>query len=148
MKPTSSLLLKPAAIIGLVLIAYFLILKFSGLGLTLEYRIIEFVILGIGIHLGLKRMRVLDPSHFSYLRGILSGVFIGMAACFIFAFFLWAYLLFMDKAFMQELRDFAPFGPHLNPYIIATSLIAEGAAAGALFAFISMNSFKGLHEEV
>lgn len=148
MKPTSKLLLKPALLTGLVLILYFLILKFAGLGLVLEYRIFDFVILAAGIHFGLKYLRTHDPAHFSYLRGILSGVFIGMAACFLFAIFLWVYLLFIDTAYMQELRDFAPYGPFLNPYIIALVLIAEGAAAGALFSFISMNSFRGLHEEV
>ncbi len=148
MKPTSALLLKPALLTGLVLITYFLILKFSGLGLSLEYRLLEFVILGIGIHLGLKYVRNRDRNHFTYLRGILSGVFIGAVACFAFALFLWVFLLFINPGFMEELHEFAPFGRHLNPYIIATALIAEGAGAGALFSFISMNSFSGMHEEI
>lgn len=148
MKPTNYYLLSAGLVTGFVLIAYFLILRFSGLGLNLEFRILDFIILAIGIYYGLKRIRYHEPEHFSYLRGLITGTAIGALACFTFALFLWAYLLFLDPAFMQELLEGAPFGPLLNPYIIALVLIAEGAGAGALFSFIAMNSFTGLHEEV
>lgn len=148
MKLTSKSLISAAAKTAAALIIYFLIMNFIGLGLQLEYRIVEFVILAIGIYYGMKSIRNENPGHFTYLRGVMTGVYIGVLSCIIFAFFVFAYLMFLDPGFMKQLRETAPFGKLINPYIIATTIVAEGAAAGALFAFIAVNRLATKGEQI
>lgn len=137
-KPFESAVKSTAIKIDLILIVYFLIMRFSGLALQLEFRIVDFIILALGVYLGILTFRTHAGEHFTYIRGLLTGVFTAVLAAVIFALFIWIYLEFLDPSFMIQVKEHTPYGHLLNPYIIAVSIIAEFTATGLIFSFISM----------
>ncbi|MCA6079026.1 DUF4199 domain-containing protein [Fulvivirga sedimenti] len=139
---------RSAFLLALALIVYFLIIRFVGLAENQTLRLVNFAILAVGVFLSVRRFRDKSDDRFTYIRGLLAGTFTAVLASALFGVFIWAYLLFLDPGFMADLKANAPFGPYLNPYIIAATLWIEGIFAGMVFSFLSMMMLTNNDENI
>ena len=120
------------------LIAFFLIMKVSGLAHIYELRFLNVIIQVGGIYFALKKFRETHDEHMNYFRALVTGVATGAVSSVIFALFLFIYLS-VDPGFMQDIITNEPMGRYLNPYITSFMVALEGLFSGLLFTFIIIN---------
>ena len=124
--------------IGAGLIAFFLLMKVTGLVHHYELRFLNVFIQVGGIYYALKKFKETHGQHINYFRALVTGVSTGAIASLIFAIFLFAYLM-MDQSLMLDIIEKEPMGRYLNPYIAAFMVALEGIFSGLLFTFILIN---------
>ena len=124
--------------IGAGLIAFFLLMKVTGLVHHYELRFLNVFIQVAGIYYALKKFKETHGQHINYFRALVTGVSAGAIASLIFAIFLFAYLM-MDQSLMLDIIEKEPMGRYLNPYIAAFMVALEGIFSGLLFTFILIN---------
>ena len=124
--------------IGAGLIAFFLLMKVTGLVHHYELRFLNVFIQVGGIYYALKKFKETHGQHINYFRALVTGVVTGAIASLIFAIFLFAYLM-LDQDLMQDIIVKEPMGRYLNPYIAAFMVALEGVFSGLLFTFILIN---------
>ena len=120
------------------LIAFFLIMKVTGLAHIYELRFLNVIIQVGGIYFALKKFRETHDQHMNYFRALVTGVATGAVSSVIFALFLFIYLT-VDPGFMQDIVTNEPMGRYLNPYITSFMVALEGLFSGLLFTFIIIN---------
>jgi hypothetical protein len=124
--------------IAAVLILFFLIMKLVGLGHHAELRLLNLVILTVGVYLALKKFKQTHSDHLNYFRGLIMGVATGGIASAIFGIFLFIYMK-LDSDLMQSIIENEPMGRYLNPYIAAFIVVLEGFFSGLLVTFVILN---------
>ncbi len=124
--------------IGAGLIAFFLLMKVTGLVHHYELRFLNVFIQVGGIYYALKKFKETHGQHINYFRALVTGVSTGAIASLLFAIFLFAYLM-MDQSLMLDIIEKEPMGRYLNPYIAAFMVALEGIFSGLLFTFILIN---------
>lgn len=120
------------------LIVYFLIMHFVGLGHHVELRLLNLVILAVGIYFGLKRFKDSHGNHINYFRALITGVGIGAVGSVLFAVFMFLYMK-LDDGMMQSIIENEPMGRYLNPYMAAFIVALEGVFSGILVTFLLTN---------
>ena len=123
--------------IGLAL--YFVVMRILGLAHIVELRMLNFFILAYGIYLGINAFKRKNPDSFTYLKGLGAGFLTSAIACLLFGLFMFVYVQFIDKAFMQSLIENEAMGRYLNPYIASCVVAVEGIASGMILSFIIVN---------
>ncbi|MFO7256247.1 MAG: DUF4199 domain-containing protein [Bacteroidota bacterium] len=122
------------------LIIYFLITKILGLTHITELRVLNFFIVLAVLYRAFKTFRERDINkQFNYLQAFMFGFFTTAIGTVVFAVFIFFYIQFLDPALMETVRQKAPLGEYLNPYLVACALIAEGSLSGALATFMLIN---------
>lgn len=124
--------------IALGLIAFFLIMKVAGLAHEVELRLLNVVILVVGVYYALKKFKQTHEDHLNYFRGLITGVATGAVGSLIFAVFLFLWMK-IDSGMMQQIVDHDPMGRYLNPYIAAFIVALEGLFSGLLATFVLLN---------
>jgi len=120
------------------LISYFVVMQLVGLSHRVELRLLNLLILVVGVYLALKRFRETHASHLHYFRALATGVSTAAIGSFIFAIFLFIYMS-LDEGLMQSIIQHEPMGRYLNPYIAAFIVALEGVFSGLLVTFILIN---------
>ena len=120
------------------LILYFLVMKLLGLGHHVELRLVNLVILTVGIYMALKKFKLTHTDHLNYFRGFIMGVATAGIGSLIFGVFLFIYMK-LDTAMMQSIVDNEPMGRYLNPYMSAFIGMLEGFFSGLLVTFVLLN---------
>lgn len=120
------------------LIAYFLIMKFAGLGHHVELRLLNLVIQVAGVYFALKKFKETHGSHINYFRALITGVATAAIGSVIFALFMFVYMK-LDSGMMQSIIDNEPMGRYLNAYMAAFIVALEGAFSGLLVTFVLIN---------
>ena len=120
------------------LIAYFLIMKFVGLGHHVELRLLNLFIQVGGIYFALKKFKETHGAHINYFRALITGVATAAIGSLIFALFLFLYMK-LDNNMMQSIIDNEPMGRYLNPYISAFIVLLDGVFSGLLVTFVLIN---------
>jgi hypothetical protein len=120
------------------LILFFLIMKVIGLGHHAELRLLNLVILTVGIHLALKKFKQTHSERMNYFRGLITGVATGAVASLVFGVFLFIYMK-LDTSMMQSIIDNEPMGRYLNAYMAAFIVVLEGFFSGLLVTFVILN---------
>jgi hypothetical protein len=120
------------------LILFFLIMKVIGLGHHAELRLLNLVILTVGIHLALKKFKQTHSERLNYFRGLITGVATGGVASLIFGVFLFIYMK-LDTNMMQAIIENEPMGRYLNAYMAAFIVVLEGFFSGLLVTFVILN---------
>jgi hypothetical protein len=120
------------------LIAFFLIMKVAGLAHEVELRLLNVIILTVGVYYALKKFKQTHDDHLNYFRGLITGVATGAVASLIFAAFLFIYMK-VDAGMMEQIKANDPMGQHLNPYIAAFIVALEGLFSGLLATFVLLN---------
>ncbi|WP_276372555.1 hypothetical protein [Chryseolinea sp. H1M3-3] len=124
--------------IALGLIFYFFIAYFAGFLHVIEYRLLNLVIMSIGIYYSLKQFKRTHSGNLDYFKALIIGVssaFIGTST---FVLFLFLYLK-IDTALMQAIIENEPMGPYLNTYIATFAVWLEGIFSGLIMTFILIN---------
>lgn len=124
-----------------VMMVYFLIVHFAGYALSLELRLVDLLILSVGVYLASMQYKHTIGPHVTYFKIFLTGVLTGFVTSIVYGLFLFFYLMFADVALM-ELYMTGPFGASMSPYSIAILVVAIGASTGFLASFISVNLMK------
>ena len=124
--------------IAFCLILFFLLMKLVGLGHHAELRLLNLVILTVGIYFALKKFRRTHSDHLNYFRGLIMGVATGGVASAIFGVFLFIYMK-LDSGLMQSIIENEPMGRYLNAYMAAFIVTLEGFFSGLLVTFVILN---------
>lgn len=124
--------------IAVGLIAYFLVMKVVGLSHHVELRLVNLVILSLGVYLALKKFRNEHSDRLNYFRGLIMGVATAGIGSLGFGLFLFIYMQ-LDSAMMASIIENEPMGRYLNPYMSAFIVVLEGFFSGLLVTFVLLN---------
>jgi len=124
--------------IAVGLIAYFLLMKVIGLSHHVELRLMNLVILSLGVYLALKKFKNEHADHLNYFRGLIMGVATAGIGSLIFGLFLFVYMQ-LDGDMMASVVKNEPMGRFLNPYMSAFIVALEGFFSGLLVTFVLLN---------
>ncbi len=147
-KPTvESVGLKIGLLTSLALLGYFFIMKALGLSHIIELRILNFLILGIGICYGIYKLKhELHEANF-YLKGLMEGLLITVVALLPFATFISFYLEYFDVELMNHIKSGLASGEYINGFTIFFVIGMEGMASGAIITYSAMQYFKSVWSE-
>lgn len=129
---------KYGLIIAACLIFFFLIMRVAGFGHQAELRLLNLVIMTIGVYFALKKFKQTHSDRLNYFRGLIMGVATGGIGSLIFAAFLFIYMK-LDTGLMQSIMENEPMGRYLNPYIAAFIVLLEGFFSGLFVSFVILN---------
>lgn len=124
--------------IAIGLIAFFMLMKVSGLSHHAELRLLNLFILVGGVYFALRRFKKTHEDRLNYFRALVIGVATAAVGSLVFAVFLFLYMQ-ADVDLMQSIRDNEPMGRYLNPYIASFIVALEGVFSGLLVTFILIN---------
>jgi glucose uptake protein GlcU len=126
------------------LIVYFFLMKILNLAHHVELRLLNLVILVIGVYFALKKLKEVNQHRLNYFRALITGFTTATIGSLIFALFLFIYMK-VDSDMMQAIIEGEPMGRYLNAYIAAFIVALEGVFSGLLVTFVILN-FVGTDE--
>lgn len=144
-KTIESIALRFGLITAAALTSYFLLMKLIGWVHIVELRVLNFVILAVGVTWAISHFKKIKLGELGYLKGIGVGMMTAMIGVVIFAFFLAIYLWIIDPAFMELIQQQESFGQYLDPMTVGFTIIVEGFGSGYLITFIVMQYLKRSH---
>ncbi len=121
------------------LIAFFLLMRVLNLHHHVELRLVNLVILSVGIYYALKKFKSSHSDHMNYFRGLITGAAVGAVSSSLFGIFMFLYMK-IDTGLMQSIIDNEPMGHYLNPYIASFIVALEGLFSAMLVTFLLLNS--------
>jgi hypothetical protein len=124
--------------IAAALIVYFLLMRVIGLAHHVELRLLNLVILGIGVYFALRKFKESHEGHLNYFRGLITGVTTAAIGSMVFALFLFIYMK-VDDSMMRAVIEQDRMGRYLNAYIAAFVVALEGVFSGLLMTFVLLN---------
>ncbi|MEY8849582.1 DUF4199 domain-containing protein [Psychroserpens sp. XS_ASV72] len=95
--------LKYGIIVTVCLIAYFLLLKLFNFHENPWLRIMNGVIMSLGIYYAIKYYKLSSDQEFSYINGMKTGLLTGFIATVIFTVFMAVYMFHLDVPFTEKL---------------------------------------------
>jgi hypothetical protein len=122
------------------LIVYFVVMHTVNLGHHVELRLLNLLILGVGIYFALKKFKETHGQHMNYFRALVVGVATGAIGSVVFAAFMFIYMK-MDNSLMESIIQNEPMGHYLNAYMAAFIVALEGVFSGLLVTFVLLNYF-------
>jgi len=120
------------------LIAYFILMKVFGLAHHVELRLLNLLILVVGIYFALKKFKETHGKHLNYFLALATGVGTGAIASLVFAVFLFIWMK-VDSNMMQSIIENDPMGRYLNAYMASFIVALEGVFSGLLVTFVLIN---------
>jgi len=124
--------------IAVALAVYFLFMKMIGLSHHVELRLINLVILTVGVHAALRKFKQTHSDNLNYFRGLITGVATAGIGSVLFAVFLFLYMK-ADASLMRSVIDNEPMGRYLNAYMASFIVALEGFFSGLLVTFVLLN---------
>lgn len=147
--PTSDLsilklALKTGAILCVLFIIYFMIMKYFGLIQFAELRFLNIFILLSVLFSTFRYYRMKTKIlNIDYLEGLSLGVFSSGIGFALFAVFLYIYFSSIDPMLLDQLRgNTVMMGNALTPVSAAGSVLIEGICSGLILSFSIMQYFK------
>lgn len=120
------------------LIAYFLAMQVIDKHHHVELRMLNLVIIAVGIYFALKKFKKTHTDHVNYFRGLIVGTATGAIASVLFGVFLFVYMK-THPTLLQEIQANEAMGHYLNEYMSAFIVTLEGVFSGMLVTFVLMN---------
>ena len=120
------------------LTVYFLLMQVIDKHHHVELRLLNLVILSIGIYYALKKFKNTHQDHMNYFRGLITGVATGSIGSILFAAVLFVYMK-LNTTLMQSIIDNEPMGHYLNAYIASFIVALEGVFSALLVTFVLLN---------
>ncbi|MFO7256358.1 MAG: DUF4199 domain-containing protein [Bacteroidota bacterium] len=124
--------------IAIGLIVYFFLMKILNLAHHVELRLLNLVILVVGVYFALKKFREVNDQRLNYFRALVTGFTTATIGSVLFAIFLFIYMK-VDDNMMQAIIEGEPMGRYLNAYIAAFIVALEGVFSGLLVTFVILN---------
>jgi hypothetical protein len=131
--------------IAVGLIIYFFLAYAAGFLHIIELRLLNFVIMGLGIYGSLRQYKRTHSGELDYFRALTIGVsssFIGTST---FVLFLFLYLK-VDGHLMRAIIEREPMGIYLNEYIATFAVWFEGIFSGFIVTFVLINFLSNQKE--
>jgi hypothetical protein len=129
-------------ITGAALIAYFLLMQALGYAHILELRFFNFVIVGIGICVAIRKFKAALNEGDFYLQGWAQGIYTSAVAVITFGIFMGLYLSFSNIELLAYIQQNAASGQPLNGFSIFLAIFMEGMAGGFVMTLAAMQYFK------
>ena len=120
------------------LIAYFLLMKVTGLSHIVELRLLNLLVLVVGVYFALKKFKDTHGKHLNYFLALATGVGTAAIGSLVFALFLFTWMS-LDSSMMQEIINNEPMGRYLNAYMAAFIVALEGVFSGLFVTFVLIN---------
>jgi hypothetical protein len=120
------------------LTVYFLLMQVIDKHHHVELRLLNVVILTLGVYFALKKFKSSHGDHMNYFRGLITGVAAGSIGSVLFAAILFVYMKLNDTL-MQSIIDNEPMGHYLNAYIASFIVALEGVFSALLVTFVLLN---------
>ena len=120
------------------LTVYFLLMQVIDKHHHVELRLLNLVILSIGIYYALKKFKNTHEDHMNYFRGLITGVATGSIGSILFAAVLFVYMK-LNTSLMQSIIDNETMGHYLNAYIASFIVALEGVFSALLVTFVLLN---------
>jgi hypothetical protein len=127
------------------LIVYFFLAYAAGFLHIVELRLLNFLIMGLGIYGSLRQYKRTHSGELDYFRALTIGVsssFIGTST---FVLFLFLYLK-VDGHLMRAIIEREPMGIYLNEYIATFAVWFEGIFSGFILTFVLINFLSNQKE--
>lgn len=128
----------------IALVAYFMIMKWLGLSLILEFRFFNFIILAVGICYGINKFKHDSHETDFYLKGWGQGIYISAVAVVLFALFMSIYINYFDEPLLERIRQTTPIGTSATGLHIFFAVLMEGMASAAVITLAAMQYFKSV----
>ncbi len=130
-------------LICVALIAYFLLLKITGLVYSIELRSLNFFILLGGLLIMFRRQRLRTETPLTYLEGFGLGCYTVAVSVFTFAVFVFIYFSLIDSSLILQLKDPASLmGSNVSPVTVTASILMEGLCTGLVMVIAYMQYSK------
>jgi hypothetical protein len=120
------------------LVVYFLAMQLIDKHHHVELRLLNLIILSVGIYYALKKFKNTHEHHMNYFRGLIVGVATSAIASVLFGAFLFIYMK-INPSLLQSIQENEPMGHYLNEYMSAFIVALEGVFSGLLVTFVLMN---------
>ncbi len=140
-KAVSKIILPYAFIGGIIVILYFLVMRFAGFYQSTGLRAINYLLMAPVIYFAIKAY-ITKGVNRSYLLGIYSGILTYFIAYGLLSIFMLLYLSFADPQMMTYIHDASFPELQLNPLSVAGLLMGEGMVAGVITSYLLMQNFK------
>ena len=142
MNSTFKISLKYGLIIAISLIAYFLILKIFGLHENPWLRLMNGIVMCLGIYYAIKNYKRRSEADFTYINGAKTGLLAGFISTAIFTLFMAIYMFHLDVAFTEKL-----LGDWFSDYEVGANILLfiifiEGLASSVVLSLAFMQLFK------
>ena len=119
-------------------------MKLFGLADIVELRMLNFVILGLGVYIAIKQ-NIKVNKETDYLQNLGAGFIASVVAVGMFCFSSVFYLKFIDPEFIFILEKSGFWGGgELFPIQVAVAVFIEGMSSGLVMSFVMMQYFKGV----
>ena len=126
----------------LALVGYFFLMKAFGLEHHLELRALNLIILFSFVYTALITYKKQNDGQLPYLAGIQLGILTSVIGAASFAVLVFLYVTVLVPEFMVEIKDKEPFGEFLNPFVVALTIVMEGAFSGFLASYASLQYLR------
>lgn len=126
------------AYIAVALISFFLICYFLGVIHLAYLRLVNFVILAIGVYMSMRQFQLTHGDKVNYFRAMAIGItsiFVGATAFVFFTFIIFK----IDHDIFVSAVKLEPMGAYLNVYIATVAIWIECIFAGVLATYIMVN---------
>lgn len=137
---SNTLYVKYGVLIGVALIAYFLLIRLLGLHDNHWLRIVNGVIVAYGIYAVIKKKKSIEKDNFEYFSGFGAGILTGVIATFIFVIFMGIYLFHIEPPFADLLMEYLVGAG--GPEILLLILAIEGVSSSVILSLTFMQKFK------
>ena len=142
-KTAFRLQLKYGIFIFLLLVLYFFVIIWLNLLSVFEWRMLNFVILLLGIYLAILNYKRLFKRNLDYLPGIWYCFITAVIGITLFALFVSIYFNLVDPRLLEELRNNSPMlGQYITPFSILITIMIEGGCSAILISFTLMQFNK------
>ncbi len=135
---------KYGLILFVVFTAFFLIMRFAGLGHIYWLRSLNIIILLVGILGAIRSYKANSDANvfedfFDFFKIAMRTALIGIG---LFAIALALYLDLIDKAFMAELQEMESFGGLISPVSVSFLIFFEGMGSAFLCSYVGIQLLK------
>jgi hypothetical protein len=137
---SNTLYVKYGLLIGVALIAYFLLIRLLGLHDNHWLRIVNGVIVAYGIYAVIKKKKSIEKDNFEYFSGFGVGILTGVIATFVFVIFMGVYLFHIEPPFADLLMEYLVGAG--GPEILLLILAIEGVSSSVILSLTFMQKFK------
>ena len=137
---SNALYVKYGLLIGVALIAYFLLIRLIGLHDNHWLRVLNGVIVAYGIYAVIKKKKSIEKDGFEYFSGFGTGILTGAIATFVFVVFMGGYLFHIDPLFAELLMGYLAGAG--GPEILLLILAIEGVSSSVILSLTFMQKFK------
>jgi hypothetical protein len=125
-------------VIALGLIVYFFLMYALGLIHVIELRLLNLLIMLVGVYFALRQYKRTHMGQINYFRALVVGNGAAALGALTFTLFLFLYLK-VDQNLMQSIRENEPLGINMNPFIASFAVFLEGIFSGFMCTYLWTN---------